>query len=377
MKKQRPSAGKGKKKGKRPARPPAAAGKAAGKTREKARRGAPAASERQSPAGLREAAEVLLNLESLLRERIHGKDEAIEKIGSALRVRLTQLDFRPERPNGSFLLIGPPGVGKNEFAYAVANILYGDESMVVPIDMRMVTTEEEASRLTDSMYPGPPSLLLEGMITTPVRRRPHSILLLRGIEHAHPVAHRMIQQILDQGWIEDARGRASFDRTIVFATGRIPEEEAGTTDEIGFNRTSKSYDERIREKMIRRLGEEFVESFQEVIVIHALTAEDVRQIARYKVEVVLRRLQKGRKGVQVTDSVFKTFISDDECARSGAGTINRTLEKRLLNPLARYILAHPKERRIRVDVRDGDLVIERTIAAAPTPRPAKSVKDRA
>lgn len=310
------------------------------------------------PALSQKGVEILLRLEELLHERIHGKDEAIDRIGSALRVRLTRLDFRPERPNGSFLLIGPPGVGKNEFAYALANILYGDESMVVPVDMRGITTEEEASRLTDSLIPGPPALLLEGMITTPVRRRPRSILLLRGIEQAHPAALRMIQQILEQGWIEDARGRAQFNHTIVFATGRIPEEENGLADQIGFNRHSKSFDERMREKMVRRLGEEFVDSFLEVIVIHPLTPDQVRRIARYKVDVVLKRLKRGKLGVSVSDSVFSTFIRDEECTVSGAGTINRTLESRLLNPLAQYLLSHPKDHEIRVDVQDGTLVIE-------------------
>jgi ATP-dependent Clp protease ATP-binding subunit ClpC len=305
-----------------------------------------------------EGVKILLRLEELLHERIHGKDDAVARIGSALRVRLTHLDFRPERPNGSFLLIGPPGVGKNEFAYALANILYGDESVVVPIDMRGITTEEEASRLTDSLIPGPPALLLEGMITTPVRRRPHSILLLRGIEQAHPAAHRMIQQILEQGWIEDARGRAQFHHTIVFATGRIPEDENGLADQIGFNHHSKSFDERMREKMVRKLGEEFVDSFLEVIVLHPLTPDDVRRIARYKVDVVLKRLKSGKLGVSVSDSVFKTFIPDEECSQTGAGTLNRTLESRLLNPLAQYLLSHPKDRDIRVDVRDGALVIE-------------------
>ncbi len=311
--------------------------------------------------------ETLLHLEELLLKRIHGKDDAIARIGSALRVRLAQLDFRPERPNGSFLLIGPPGVGKNEFAYALASILYGDESLVVPIDMRSVTSEEDASRLTDSLITGPPALLLEGMMTTPVRRRPNSILLLRGVENAHPAAHRMIQQILEQGWIEDARGRTNFQHTIVFATSQIPEDENGLTDQIGFNRHSKSFDERVREKMVRRLGEEFVESFLEVIVIHPLTADDVRKIARYKVDVVLQRLRKGKLGVSVSDSVFRTFIPDDECSKSGAGMINRTLESRLLNPLAQYILSHPKDREISVDVRNGALVIEPTLRRGMAP----------
>ncbi|MDM7915842.1 MAG: AAA family ATPase, partial [Candidatus Eisenbacteria bacterium] len=291
--------------------------------------------------------EILLRLEELLRQRIHGKDDAVERIARAVRVRLIHLDFRPERPNGTFLLVGPPGVGKNEFAYALAEILYGDESLVVPIDMRAMASEEDVIRLVDVLVPGPPPTLYEGMLTAPVRRRPHTILLLRGIEQAHPAALRMIQKINEQGWIEDAQGRISFDRTILFATARVPDDENGPTSEIGFNRTAKTSEERVLEKLRRRVSEEFLDSFQEILVLSALSPEDVRQIARYKVRVVLDRLQQGRRGVEVSDSIYAAFIPDEDARVRGAGALNQTLENKLLNPLARYLLEHPKELRIR------------------------------
>jgi ATP-dependent Clp protease ATP-binding subunit ClpA len=295
-----------------------------------------------------------------MHERILGKDDAVARIAQALRIRLTHLDFRPERPNGAFLMIGPAGVGKNEFAYALANILYGDERVVVPIDMRAITSEEEASRMTDTIIAGPQPILLEGVLTTPVRRHPHSILLLKGVEQAHPAVHRMIQQFIGQGWIEDARGRVSFDRTIIFATSRVPDDEAVPTSQIGFNHVPKTYEERVQAKLARSLGAEFVEAFEEVIVLPPLSPEDVRRIARYKVGVVLERLRNQRRGVEVSESVYKTFISDEDAARAGAGLLNRTLESKLLNPLARYLLQHPQDRKIRVDVKDGSLVIEAT-----------------
>lgn len=302
----------------------------------------------------------LLHLEELLHQRIHGKDEAVERIAQAIRVRLTHLDFRPERPRGSFLLVGPTGAGKNEIAYALAAILYHDETLVVSLDVSALGSEEDVARLVDTVIQGPPPVLYEGLLTAAVRRHPHTILLLRGIEHAHPAAVRLIQQIVSQGWIDDARGRVLFDKTILFATSRIPEEDNGPTSQIGFTRQMKSSTERIREKLTRRLGEEFLEEFQEVLVVPPLSPDDVRRIARYKVEVVLQRLQqqRGKRGVQVTDTVFQTFIPDEDASQDGAGGVNRTLEAKLLNPLARYLLEHPKEKKIRVDVKDGSLVIE-------------------
>ena len=135
---------------------------------------------------------------------------------------------------------------------------------------------------------------------------------------------------------------------------------AASPTKIGVNRAAKSSAERIREKLTRRLGEEFLEEFQEILVVPPLSPDDVRRIARYKVDVVLQRLQQrqGKRGVQVTDTVFQTFIPDEEVSKDGAGSVNRTLEAKLLNPLARYLLEHPKEKKIRVDVKDGSLVIE-------------------
>jgi ATP-dependent Clp protease ATP-binding subunit ClpA len=364
--KKKTQAGKRNKKAaaKKKAGPKRAGPKGSKKTSAKATPGArkvrrrPIGSSKGGPAVPQPNPGALLHLEELLSARILGKDEAVSRIAEAIRVRMTHLDFRPERPNGSFLVVGPPGVGKNEFAFALASILYGDETLVISVDMRTIANEEDVNRLTDTLMPGPQPILFEGLITAAVRRRPHVILLLRWIEHAHAAACRLIQQILEQGWIEDARGRVAFEHTIIFATSRIPEDENGTASEIGFNRAPKSSDERVREKLTRRLGEEFLESFQEVIVVPALSPEDVRKIARYKVETVLQRLEEGKRGVKVSESVYREFITDEQCAKTGAGMINRTLENKLLNPLARYLLAHPQERRLRVDVRDGSLVIE-------------------
>ena len=316
--------------------------------------------------------QILLHLEELMHERILGKDEAVARIAQALRIRLTRLDFRPERPNGAFLMVGPAGVGKNEFAYALGKILYGDERIVAQLDMRAISSEEDASRLTDTIIAGPQAILLEGLLTAPVRRRPYSVLLLKGVEHAHPVAHRMIQQIIGQGWIEDARGRVLFDRTIIFATSRVPDDETVPTTQIGFNHAQKSYEERVQAKLARKLGVEFVEAFEEVIVLRPLSPEDVRRIARYKVHVVLDRLRDHRRGVEVSDSVYQTFISDEDAARAGAGLLNRTLESKLLNPLARYLLEHPQDHRIRVDVQDGSLVIRAARPGRPVARSLKS-----
>ena len=193
-------------------------------------------------------ARTLLELESALSERIVGKDDAIEKIARVVRVRMTQLDFRPERPNGSFLLVGPSGVGKNEFAYALSEVLFGSEDRVVSVDLGEFDDEDDLAKLGPSPVPGVEGHFFEGVLTSPVRKDPNAILLLRGIERAHPAFQRLLAQILDTGSVEDMLGAVDFRQTIIFVTHHVSREET-TPGEIGFSRPSKSAEALRREQL--------------------------------------------------------------------------------------------------------------------------------
>lgn len=301
-------------------------------------------------------ARVLLNLEGILARRIMGKDDAIARIARVVRVRMTHLDFRPDRPNGSFLLVGPTGAGKNELAYALSEALLGSEERVIAIDLGELAEEGDLAKLAVTLVPGSETQAMEGMLTSPVRRDPEAVILLRGLERAHASFQPVLQQILERGRLEDMLGPVSFSRNVIFVTTHPKKDEAPALA-IGFGRTAPSPEDALRKRLERNFSGELLDSFNEVIEIPPLTPEAVRSIARYKVETVLRRLQKRRREIQVADNVFEAFLPNQGADREGMALLHRTLEDHLFNPLARYLLEHPRNRTIRVEMIEGSLSI--------------------
>ena len=299
----------------------------------------------------------LLNLENLLQQRIVGKDEAIKRVADAIRIRRTNLDFKPHRPDGSFLIVGPPGVGKTEFPVAVAEVLLGSDTRVINLDMADYTMEEDVEDLLVTAYPGTDGILVEGALTTPVRKNPKSVILLRGIERAHPSILRLLLHILERGILNDAQGEACFNETIIFATTRLAFDEAELVEQIGFTRSSTPREERCRRILEEQFTPELIAAFNDVLYFHSLTPQDVKLIARYKVNAVLERLQKQKRGVVISDAVWETFIREHEVRKAGARYLNRTLEEKLFTPLSKYLLEHDTARRICVDVQNNHLVI--------------------
>jgi ATP-dependent Clp protease ATP-binding subunit ClpA len=298
---------------------------------------------------------VLLHLEEILKQRVIGKDDAIDLVANAIRIRRTHLDFHPTRPDGAFLLVGPSGVGKTEFAFAVAEALLGDDRDVVMLDMADYTEEEDIADLLVTLYPGTETFI-EGALTTPVRANPRSVILLRGLEHAHPAVHRMLLHILERGSIVDAQGEVSFDHAVLFATTRLHPDENETVEQIGFTRSTLSHEERWRRMLEDRFGPELIAAFNEVLYFQGLSPEDVRRIARYKVQMVVDRLKRQRRGVVISEKVYDTVIKEDEVRRAGARYLNRALAENLFNPLSKYLLAHADARHITVEI-EGDRVV--------------------
>lgn len=304
----------------------------------------------------RKMIERLLTLEEVLSNRIVGKNEAIDRIARVIRVRLSQLEMRPERPRGMFFLVGPSGVGKSEFAYALSEALYGDEEHLVSIDLDEFEEEESLQRIGSALIPGPENLLIEGMLTTPVREQPDRILLLRGLERAHPIFQRILLQIMERGVFEDMLGPVSFHRTIIFVTSSLRREDLPPTG-IGFARASRAPSELLRERLERLFLGDLLDAFDEILELPALNGPDVRRIARYKVNKVLARMNARHKQIVVSEEVYETLIPDDLCRQQGAAFLNRTLEDRLFNPLARYILSHRRSVPLQVGLEAGQVVI--------------------
>ncbi len=301
---------------------------------------------------------VLLHLEDLLKQRIVGKDDAITRVADAIRIRRTNLDFRPQRPDGSFLLVGPPGVGKSEFAHAVADVLMGSENQVLHLDMADFTEDEDVEDLLVTAYPGTEGVLVEGALTTPLRKNPRAVILFHGIERSNPTIMRLLLHVLERGTLADAQGEISFNEAIIFATTTLHYDEAEMIQQIGFARTTTPREVRARKVLEEQFGPELIGAFNEVLFFNTLTPEDVRLIARYKVGTVLERLKKQKRGVIISDRVWDTFIWEEEVKKAGARYLNRALEERLFTPLSKYLLQHGDARSIMVDVQDRQLVIK-------------------
>jgi len=321
----------------------------------KPRTSARATRRRKPLARPRDEKDVLLRLEEILRQRIIGKDDAIARVANAIRIRRTHLDFHPARPDGAFLLVGPSGVGKTEFAFAIAEALNGNDRDVIHLDMADYTEEEDIADLLVTLYPGTETFI-EGSLTTPVRRHPRAVILLRGLEHAHPGVHRLLLHILERGLVVDAQGEVAFDQTIVFATTRLHPDESETVEQIGFTRSTLSREERCRRMLEERFGPELIAAFNEVLYFQSLSPQDVRRIARYKVQKVVDRLKRQRRGVVISEKVYDTFIKEEEVARAGARYLNRALAENLFTPLSKFLLSHAEARHITVEV-EGDRVV--------------------
>ena len=302
-------------------------------------------------------ADTLLHLEERLGQRIVGKKDAVAAISRVVRIAGTNLDFRPERPSGAFLLVGPEGVGKNEVAYAVGEVVFGSDEVVVSIDLSEFDDEESLARLGATLVPGSETHYFPGVLTAPVRENPEAILLLRGLEHAHPALQRVLLNILERGRLDDLLGEVTFEKTLVFVTLTIPREELAM-QEIGFGRPTKTPEARLREVVGRFVMPDLLDSFHEILELPPLSVPEVRLIARYKVDKVLHRMAQKKTTIAVAPAVFDELITDDLCGKGGAKFLNRTLEQRLFNPLARYLLEHRTSRRIHVGMDHGDVVID-------------------
>jgi ATP-dependent Clp protease ATP-binding subunit ClpC len=291
-----------------------------------------------------------------MQRRVVGKDEAVQRIARVVRIRMASLDFRPDRPRGSFLLVGPSGVGKNELAFALAEALYGSEEGVISIDLAEIAEEGDLAKLGVTLVPGATNQAMEGLLTSPVRRNPEAVILLRGVERAHEAFQPILQQVMERGRLDDMAGSVDFSRTVLFVTTR-PRREDAPAAEIGFTRGGSPAAELLRKRLERGIAADLLDTFNEIIEVPPLMPDDVRRIARYKVEAILDRLRRRRRRIEVSDEVYAACLPEEEIRREGVAILHRSLEDRLFNPLAVYLLSHAAAGRILVEMDKGALRI--------------------
>ena len=306
-----------------------------------------------------EERERLMRLEEQLHERVVGQEEAVEAVAEAIRRARAGLSD-PNRPIGSFLFLGPTGVGKTELARTLADALFGDEAAMVRIDMSEFQERHTVSRLVGAP-PGYVGYEEAGQLTEQIRRRPYSVLLLDEIEKAHADVFNILLQILDEGRLTDAQGRTvDFKNTVIIMTSNMGAEriQAHTRREESF--------EELKEDMLQiirhNLRPEFINRIDEIIVFRALTKEQITQIAGLLLDRTARRLRAQDIEVEFTEEAIELIAEEGFDPEYGARPLRRTIERRVDNELSRMVLSgalEPGDKvRVEADLQEGRLSFE-------------------
>jgi len=295
----------------------------------------------------------LVHLEEHLHERVVGQDEAVKAVANAIRRSRAGLQD-PNRPIGSFLFLGPTGVGKTELARALAEYLFDDERAIVRVDMSEYQERHTVSRLVGAP-PGYVGYEEGGQLTEAVRRRPYSVVLLDEIEKAHSDVFNILLQLLDDGRLTDGHGRTvNFRNAIVIMTSNL--------GSAVFQDPSLAPDKRrdsILEDVRAYFRPEFINRIDEIVVFEALTREDLRKIVDIQVRGLAARLAERKLTLELSDAAYDLLANEGYDPAFGARPLRRLLQRELENPLAVKLLAgelHDGDT-VRVDVKDGSLTI--------------------
>ncbi|MFN3164775.1 MAG: AAA family ATPase, partial [Pseudohongiellaceae bacterium] len=309
----------------------------------------------------------LLEMEDALHKRVIGQNEAIAAVSNAVRRSRSGLSD-PNRPNGSFLFLGPTGVGKTELCKALAEFLFDTEEAMVRIDMSEFMEQHSVARLIGAP-PGYVGYEEGGYLTEAVRRRPYSVLLLDEVEKAHPDVFNVLLQVMDDGRLTDGHGRTvDFRNTVIVMTSnlgsdRIQEEMAGDyINEKQYERVKKM----VLDTVVKHFSPEFVNRIDETVVFHPLQSDQIRGIAEIQIELLNRRLGQNELRLQVSDAVLDHIAKVGYDPVYGARPLKRAIQNGIENALAQHVLQgdYGPGDLITVDVNEqGELAFGKQVAS--------------
>jgi len=272
----------------------------------------------------------LIHMEERLHRRVIGQDEAIEAVSNAIRRARAGLQD-PHRPLGSFLFLGPTGVGKTELARALAEFLFDDEHSMVRIDMSEYQEKHTVSRMVGAP-PGYVGYEEAGQLTEAVRRRPYAVVLLDEIEKAHPEVLNVLLQLLDDGRLTDGKGRTvDFKNTVVIMTSNLGSQYLADEVTEGARR-------RVTDALREHFRPEFLNRIDEIIFFHALDRDHMKKIIDIQLTGLTKRLEERKIRVQLTDAAREQLVREGYDPTYGARPLKRTIQRRVLDPLAMRVL---------------------------------------
>ena len=290
---------------------------------------------------VQEEAERLLNLEAVLHERVVGQEPAVSAVAEAIRRARAGIKD-PKRPVGSFIFLGPTGVGKTELARTLAEYLFGDQEAMIRIDMSEFQEAHTVSRLVGAP-PGYVGYEEAGQLTEQVRRRPYSVVLFDEIEKAHPDVFNTLLQVLDDGRLTDAKGRTvNFENAVIIMTSNVGSQHLVSTRQFGFTSGDgvdfRETERRAREALERAFRPEFLNRVDEIIVFQPLTKEDVLKIVDIMLKRLNKHLESQRVGIEVTDAAKEFLAEEGYDPKFGGRPLARAIRRYIENPLSSRII---------------------------------------
>lgn len=314
---------------------------------------------------LEEEAEKLNRMEEELTKRVVGQDNAVKKIADTIKRSRAGISD-PNKPIGSFIFLGPTGVGKTELTKALAEFMFNDENALIRVDMSEFMEKHAVSKLIGAP-PGYVGFDEGGGLTDMVRHRPYSIILFDEIEKAHPEVFNVLLQVLDNGRLTDSKGRTvNFKNSIIVMTSNIGAQYIDKMEKLGFgerNNEEGSYEE-VKDKVMEALKDhfrpEFLNRLDDIIIFDVLPMDAIRDIVKIQIDFVRERLSLKEISLELTESAYEFLTKEGYNPQYGARPLKRVIQNKILNPIASLIISKQIMRGgiVSVDVKDNDLVFE-------------------
>lgn len=310
--------------------------------------------------------ERLLNMEGILHQRVIGQDEAVQAVAKAVRRARAGLKD-PKRPVGSFVFLGPTGVGKTELARALAEALFGDEDALVRIDMSEYMEKHAVSRLVGAP-PGYVGYDEGGQLTEAVRRKPYSVILLDEMEKAHPEVFNVLLQVLEDGRLTDAKGKTvDFRNTVIIMTSNVGAELLKRESRLGFRPEGqdKGYEDmksKVTGELRRAFRPEFLNRIDDIIVFHALEEKHIEQIVELMIKEVAKRLAENGINIKVTEEAKTLLAKEGFDQMYGARPLRRAIQRQVEDRLSDELLKgsfHTGDE-VLIDAREQEIVVGKT-----------------
>ena len=306
----------------------------------------------------------LARMESELNKRVIGQDVAIKKIADVVRRSRAGISD-PNKPIGSFIFLGPTGVGKTELTKALAEFMFNDDKALIRVDMSEYMERHSVSKLLGSP-PGYVGHDESGQLTEAVRHRPYSVILFDEIEKAHPEVFNVLLQVLDEGRMTDGKGRVvNFKNSVIILTSNIGSQFIEKMESVGFSNNTKKDDyEGTKEKVLASLKDyfrpEFLNRLDETIVFDVLSKDVIRNIVDIKINVVRNRLLAKNITLEISNSALDYLAKEGYDPHYGARPINRLIQNKILNPVASFIIGRgvKKGDAVYIDMKKDELIID-------------------